>query len=56
MVFNFIGIPLFFMLIASVIGLLIGIVKKNRKMFNISRLFLLVIVILYIVGAIIFHQ
>ena len=56
MVFNFIGIPLLFMLIASAIGLLIGIVKKNRKMINISTIFLLVIVILYIVGAIIFHQ
>lgn len=56
MVFNFIGIPLFFMLIASVIGLLIGVVRKNRKMLNICTIFLLVIVILYIVAAIIFHQ
>jgi len=53
--FNFIGVPMFLLVIASLIGLLIGIIKKNKKLILTSSIILIVIIIVYGILFILIH-
>ncbi len=55
MAINYLGVPLIFLLIASVIGILIGIVLKHKRMLIISTAVLMAVVLIYIILFFIFH-
>lgn len=55
MAFNFIGVPMFILLIISVVGVIFGLVKKNKKLYKTSLIILSVVIVVYIILFFIFH-
>jgi ABC-type microcin C transport system permease subunit YejE len=55
MALNFLGIPLIILLVASVIGILLGIVRKNKRIMWISVIVLIVVLLIYIILFLIVH-
>lgn len=55
MAFNFIGIPLLVLFIFSLLGIALGIVRKNRTLRTASLILLALIIGFYIIFFVIFH-
>lgn len=55
MEFNFIGIPLSILFLASVAGILFGLLRKNRKVLNISLVMLAIAITIYILVFFVVH-
>lgn len=54
MAVNLIGIPLFILLIASLLGLVIGFIVKKKKLMQVSFIALVIVIIIYVVLSFIF--
>lgn len=55
MAFNFLGVGLFLLLIASGIGLVLGVVLKKAALKKASLAVLAVVLVLYLVSLFLFH-
>jgi hypothetical protein len=55
MAINLIGIPLLVLFLASLIGTIVGIVSKNKKVILISVIVLAVVILLYAVFFVVYH-
>ncbi len=53
--FNFIGVPLTALFLASVAGIIFGLLKKNKKVLNISLLMLAAAIAIYILVFFVVH-
>jgi hypothetical protein len=54
--FNFIGVPLSLLVLASAAGIVFGLLKKNRKVLNISLVMLAAAIVIYIIVFFVFHS
>lgn len=54
MAVNLIGIPLFILLIVSLVGLVIGFISKKKKLMQVSFIALVIVIIIYFILSFIF--
>jgi hypothetical protein len=55
MAVNFIGLPLLLLLLASVAGIIFGVLKKNKKVLKASLILLAADIVCYLIAFILFE-